>query len=85
MPRYPAQAPRNSSAEAGGVAAVDRALLLLTAYRAGDRSLSLADLAERAGLVKSTALRLLASLAQGYFNRGSVLRASFNSTRAQLK
>src|ERR1044072_2184516 len=63
MPRYPAQAPRNSSAEAGGVAAVDRALLLLTAFRPRDRSLSLAELVERAGLVKSTALRLLASLA----------------------
>jgi hypothetical protein len=48
MPRYPAQAPRNSSAEAGGVAAVDRALLLLTAFRARDRSLSLAELVERA-------------------------------------
>jgi DNA-binding IclR family transcriptional regulator len=62
MPRYPAQAPLRSSAEAGGVAAVDRALLLLTAFRPGDRSLSLVELVERAGLVKSTALRLLASL-----------------------
>src|SRR5436190_2091040 len=63
MPRYPAQALKKSSAEAGGVAAVDRALLLLTAFRPGDRSISLMELAERAGLVKSTALRLLASLA----------------------
>jgi len=63
MPRYPASAPRKSSAGAGGVAAVDRALLLLTAFRAGDRSLSLTELAGRARLVKSTTLRLIASLA----------------------
>ena len=62
MPRYPTQAPRKSSADAGGVAAVDRALLLLAAFREGDRSLSLGELAERAHLVKSTTLRLLASL-----------------------
>jgi DNA-binding IclR family transcriptional regulator len=62
MPRYPAQAPLKSSAETGGVAAVDRALLLLAAFRQGDVSLPLAELAERAQLVKSTALRLLASL-----------------------
>jgi len=62
MPRYPTQAPLNSSAEAGGVAAVDRALLLLAAFRQGDAALPLAELAQRAQLVKSTALRLLASL-----------------------
>jgi len=62
MPRYPVKEPQVSSAASGGVAAVDRALLLLASFRAGDRSLSLAELAERAGLVKSTALRLLASL-----------------------
>ena len=63
MPRYPAAPPLNSSAEAGGVAAVDRALSILAAFREGDRGLTLAELAERAGLVKSTTLRLLASLA----------------------
>jgi DNA-binding IclR family transcriptional regulator len=62
MPRYPTAPPTKSSADAGGVAAVDRALMLLAAFRAGDRALSLAELAERAQLVKSTALRLLASL-----------------------
>jgi DNA-binding IclR family transcriptional regulator len=62
MPRYPTAPPARSSAEAGGVAAVDRALMLLAAFRAGDRSLALPELAERASLVKSTALRLLASL-----------------------
>ena len=46
----------------GGAAAVDRALTLLAAFRAGDQALPLAALAERTGLYKSTALRLLASL-----------------------
>ena len=63
MPRYPVKDPQVSSAESGGVAAVDRALLLLGSFRAGDLSLTLSELAQRAGLVKSTALRLLASLA----------------------
>jgi DNA-binding IclR family transcriptional regulator len=62
MARYPTQAPRKSSSETGGVAAVDRALLLLAAFHDGDVSLSLMELAERTHLVKSTALRLLASL-----------------------
>jgi DNA-binding IclR family transcriptional regulator len=46
----------------GGVAAVDRALSLLAAFRSGDRTLTLSELAERTRLYKSTALRLLASL-----------------------
>src|SRR5215204_585941 len=62
MPRYPAVPPARSSADAGGVAAVDRALMLLAAFRAGDRSLALPELAARTSLVKSTVLRLLASL-----------------------
>ena len=49
----------------GGVAAVDRALSLLCAFREGDLSLSLAELAQRTRLYKSTALRLLASLEHG--------------------
>jgi DNA-binding IclR family transcriptional regulator len=71
MPRYPARAPARSSAGSGGVAAVDRALLLLCAFRAGDRELTLAALAERTQLVKSTALRLLASLIHFGFIRRS--------------
>lgn len=51
------------SAASGGVAAVDRALSLLAAFRPGDQALALAELAERTRLYKSTALRLLASLA----------------------
>jgi DNA-binding IclR family transcriptional regulator len=62
MPRYPTTPPKKSSAKAGGVAAVDRALMLLAAFREADRALSLVELTERTQLVKSTALRLLASL-----------------------
>lgn len=46
----------------GGAAAVDRALALLSAFRSGDESLTLAQFASRTGLYKSTVLRLLASL-----------------------
>jgi DNA-binding IclR family transcriptional regulator len=53
------------NAAPGGAAAVDRALSLLAAYREGDGSLSLAELAERTRLYKSTALRLIASLEHG--------------------
>jgi DNA-binding IclR family transcriptional regulator len=60
MPRYPTKAPERASAD--GVAAVDRALSILGAFRQGDRSLTLNELAARTGLVKSTLLRLLASL-----------------------
>ena len=44
------------------MAAVDRALCILTAFRLGDRSLELAQLAKRTGLVKSTIIRLAVSL-----------------------
>ncbi|QSI28539.1 helix-turn-helix domain-containing protein [Variovorax sp. RKNM96] len=50
------------NAAPGGAAAVDRALSLLSAFRAGDEALSLAQFAERTQLYKSTVLRLLASL-----------------------
>jgi DNA-binding IclR family transcriptional regulator len=50
------------NAAPGGTAAVDRALSLLSAFQPGDDALSLATLAERTQLHKSTALRLLASL-----------------------
>ncbi len=56
----PSVADRNSAP--GGVAAVDRALCLLAAFRAADVTLSLTELAARTKLYKSTALRLLASL-----------------------
>lgn len=62
MPRYTVRPPSRSSAESGGVQAVDRALMVLCAFQSGDNALSLAELAARTGLVKSTVLRLLASL-----------------------
>jgi DNA-binding IclR family transcriptional regulator len=52
----------DSHAAPGGAAAVDRALTLLCAFRQGDAPLSLAELAGRTQLYKSTVLRLLASL-----------------------
>jgi DNA-binding IclR family transcriptional regulator len=53
-----------------GVASADRALTVLSAFRKGDRSLSLAELAERTGLVKSTIMRLAISLEEhGYLAR----------------
>jgi len=56
----------DEQAAPGGAAAVDRAISLLAAFRAGDRSLTLTELAARTRLHKSTALRLLASLANGH-------------------
>lgn len=53
-----------------GVAAVDRALQVLAAFRDGDTALELSDLAARTGLYKSTILRLCASLERhGYLRR----------------
>jgi DNA-binding IclR family transcriptional regulator len=46
-----------------GVAALDRAFAILFAFRPDDDGLSLAELAARTGLYKSTILRLIASLA----------------------
>ncbi len=48
--------------EREGVAAVERALAILGAFRAEEEPLALAELAERTGLYKSTILRLLVSL-----------------------
>jgi len=63
MPRKPAQPSiADRAAAPGGAAAVDRALSLLAAFRAGDAALSLGELATRTQLYKSTALRLIASL-----------------------
>lgn len=63
MPRKPAHASQaDEHAAPGGAAAVDRALSLLSAFRAGDSALSLSELAARTRLYPSTALRLLASL-----------------------
>lgn len=77
-----------------GVAAVDRALSILSAFTEGEVALTLAALAERTGLYKSTLLRLAASLERaGYLRRlddgrftlgpallqlGELYQASFN-------
>ncbi len=53
-----------------GVASADRALTVLSCFRKGDSALSLAELAERTGLVKSTIMRLAISLVEhGYLAR----------------
>ncbi len=57
------EAPEND-AKAGGVAAVERAIAILNAFRAGDSSLSLNEIARRTQMYKSTILRLLATLVQ---------------------
>lgn len=54
---------RRTAAE--GVAALDRALAILDAFTTADRSLSLAEIAMRTGLYKSTILRLANSLLRG--------------------
>lgn len=62
MPRYPIQPANAEFTAEGGVTAVDRALTLLVAFKEGDEALSLTDLSSRAQLVRSTTLRLIASL-----------------------
>src|SRR5690242_10831498 len=51
-----------TASSAKGVPSAERALAVLTAFRQGDAALSLAELAERTGLVKSTIMRLAVSL-----------------------
>lgn len=53
--------------EETGVAAVDRALSILAVFTAQDYSLSLTQIAERTGLYKSTALRLIESLVRAHY------------------
>jgi len=53
--------------EGGGVTAVTRALSLLEAFEVGEASLSLAELSRRAGMHKTTALRLARTLAQSQY------------------
>ncbi|WP_207936332.1 helix-turn-helix domain-containing protein [Pseudomonas sp. 51_B] len=45
-----------------GVASADRVLTVLTAFQIGDSALSLVELVERTGLIKSTIMRLMVSL-----------------------
>jgi DNA-binding IclR family transcriptional regulator len=53
---------KDDQTAATGVAALDRAIAILKAFTAADRSLSLAEISARTGLYKSTILRLAASL-----------------------
>lgn len=63
-------APRSRRNAEQGVAAVDRALTVIAAFDEALEPLSLAELAKRTGLYKSTLLRLIASLdAFGYVVR----------------
>ena len=69
----PARTPRPHRAPAepdGNVRAVDRALALLLAFRDDEAALPLVELARRAGLHLTTALRLIGTLeAQGFVQR----------------
>jgi len=63
MPKRPARpSVADHDAAPGGAAAVDRALTLLKLFGGASGPLQLSELADRAGLYKSTTLRLLASL-----------------------
>jgi len=86
MPRKAAQPSlADHQAAPGGAAAVDRALSLLAAFRAGDGALGLAELAARTRLYKSTALRLLASLEHArLLQRGDDGRWSLGAEVARL-
>lgn len=57
-----AEAVAGPSSAPDGVAALDRAFAILFAFRPEDKGVSLAELAARTGLYKSTILRLIASL-----------------------
>jgi DNA-binding IclR family transcriptional regulator len=69
----------------GGAAAVDRALSLLAVFGKARRGLTLGELADGAGLYKSTALRLLASLEHArLIGRGNDGRYVLGPAIAQL-
>jgi len=60
-------ASRPDPGEAGGVAAVDRALCVLQAFGEGDRGLTLGELSRRTGLYKSALSRIMATLIRHRF------------------
>jgi DNA-binding IclR family transcriptional regulator len=60
----PTPADKSNSKESEGVAVIDRACSILFAFRPDDVALTLAELAARTGLYKSTLLRLAGSLIQ---------------------
>ncbi len=66
----PAEAPREAADAEGNVRAVDRALAVLQAFGDGDGPLPLVEVARRAGLHLTTALRLLGTLeSHGFVQR----------------
>lgn len=68
-----------------GVAAVERALAILDAFRDGDDGLTLAEIAQRTRMYKSTILRLCASLEKyGYLWRVSDGRYRLGPTPIRL-
>ncbi|WP_144107725.1 IclR family transcriptional regulator [Paraburkholderia sp. BCC1886] len=60
----PTPAAKSGPKESEGVAVIDRACSILFAFRPDDDALTLAELASRTGLYKSTLLRLAGSLIQ---------------------
>ncbi len=69
MPRHSTEAVNEGQDKGpgGGVIAVARALLVMEAFRIGERHLTLAELSRRTGLHNTTVLRLARTLAQaGY-------------------
>ena len=69
-PARPARPARAAAEPDGNVRAVDRALALLLAFRDDEAALPLVELARRAGLHLTTALRLIGTLeAQGFVQR----------------
>ncbi|WP_322029945.1 IclR family transcriptional regulator [Paraburkholderia sp. J76] len=60
----PPQEPAATVKKEEGVAVIDRACAILFAFRPGDSALTLAELAARTGLYKSTLLRLAGALIQ---------------------
>ncbi|RTL72968.1 MAG: IclR family transcriptional regulator [Hyphomicrobiales bacterium] len=82
----PATDPEQGAAEpAGGVAAVERALLIVSAIEASDTPSELSEIAARTDLYKSTILRLLGTLiSAGYVTRLSDGRYDLGPTSFRL-
>ena len=94
MGQIPADGERHSGSAASGVDVLDRAFAILFAFRPEDEPLTLAELARRTGLYKSTLLRLAAALIHHRFlyrledgryrlgpaplNLGSIYQSSLN-------
>jgi DNA-binding IclR family transcriptional regulator len=86
MPRKPRfDSVADANAAPSGAASVDKAMSLLAAFRSGDTSLALGELAERTQLYKSTVLRGLASLEHaGFVQRLADGRYALGSEIARL-